>query len=318
MMNLLIAYPTDDEMRVGFSENNGSKPAFLSIGYPTSHEDFENAIKEAFSEMGNPVFDIGVACYGMTQKTDKPSIELTSDVIKSLSACEYGMDPSNMTSVLIHALNPNKAILAYPLTYDCLSPIARLSGIPEIERRMVARTMDHLMAGEGKKTLTVYLSQGEMSVCAQDKGKVIDITNSYDGEGPMTPTRSGFFQQKCVYSMAFSGKYSREELLDKIRVRGGLLAYLGTSDLDEVYGMIDGDDEKAKLIYDAMLYTLFKEIGSKSAWLCGDFESIVLTGPLSDNKRLVDDIKAGITKLGNVSVNNDLCVATFLRSQGII
>jgi len=318
MMNLLIAYPTDDEMRVGFSENKDSKTSFLSIGYPTSHKDFENTIKEVVSEMGNPVFDFGVACYGMTQKTDKPSIKLTSDVVKSLSACEYGVDPSNMTSVLIHALNPNKAILAYPLTYDCLSPIARLSGIPEIERRTVARTMDHLMAGESKKALTVYLSKGEMSVCAQDKGKVIDITNSYDGEGPMTPTRSGFFQQKCVYSMAFSGKYSREELLDKIRVKGGMLAYLGTSDLNEVYGMIDGGNEKAKLIYDAMLYTLFKEIGSKSAWLCGDFEGIVLTGPLSDNKRLVEDIKTGISKLGNVSVNNDLCVATFLRNQGII
>lgn len=317
-MNSIIAYPTDNEMVVDFYEDDISQSNFVSIDYPKSHSDFEDAIRDVMIEMGNPEFDVGVACYGLTQRTNKSSMELTADIVQSLSGCEYGVDPSNMTSVLIHALNPKRAILAYPLTYDCLSPVAKLSGIPQIERRMVARTMDHLMAGEGKKVLTVYLSEGEISVCAQDNGKVIDITNSYDGEGPITPTRSGFFQQKCVYSMAFSGKYSQDELLDKIRYKGGLLAHLGTSKLDDVYGMIDDGDKKAKLIYDAMLYTIFKEIGSKSAWLCGDYEGIILTGPLSADDRFTRDIKNGISKLGSVAINNKLCVATFLKNQGII
>ncbi|MEZ4813175.1 MAG: hypothetical protein R2883_06845 [Caldisericia bacterium] len=263
-MSAIIAYPMPDAMIIGFFDDNIKDVRYLTIDYPTSTDNFDETIKEISSEMNIPEFDIGIACLGMTDKTSEPFLDLTDEIADSLRNNEFGHDSANMTGVFIHALKPKKAILAYPHTYDCLSDTAKLSGTPKIERRMVARTLDHLIAGDDKKTVTVYLSEDEISVCAQDDGKVIDITNSYDGEGPMTPSRTGFFQQMCPYKMALSGKLSKEEMLEKIRSKGGLYAHLGTSSIDEIFKMIDDGNENAKLVYDAMIYTIHKEVGRKN------------------------------------------------------
>jgi butyrate kinase len=231
---------------------------------------------------------------------------------------EFGNDKTNMAAVFIHFLKPKKAIISYPLTFDCLPETAKLSGVPQIERRMVAHTLDHLMAGEGKRVVSVYLSNDEISVCAQDDGNILDITNSYDGEGPITPTRSGFFQQRCPYKMAFSGKYSEEELVKKIRENGGLFSHLGTKNLNEVFEKIDNGDKKAELVYSAMLYTIHKEIGRKATALMGDFEEISLTGPLASNPRFVSDLRKEIKLTDKVILRNHSCPVAFLYKSGLL
>lgn len=50
-----------------------------------------------------------------------------------------------------------------------------------------------------------------------------------------------------------------------VRGKSGLLAHLGTSDAMEVERRIAAGDEKAQMVYDAMLYTAAKSIGALAA-----------------------------------------------------
>ena len=62
--------------------------------------------------------------------------------------------------------------------------------------------------------------------------------------------------------MAFSGKYTMNELKKQLVGKGGLVAHLGTSDCREVVKRIEAGDAKAKLVLEAMAYTIAKEIGA--------------------------------------------------------
>ena len=100
---------------------------------------------------------------------------------------------------------------------------------------------------------------GGISVGAHKKGKVIDVANALDGEGPFSPERSGGFPVGDLVKMCFSGKYTQDEIKKKIKGNGGLVAYLNTNDGREVEEKIDDGDEKAKLIYEAMAYQVVKK-----------------------------------------------------------
>ena len=49
---------------------------------------------------------------------------------------------------------------------------------------------------------------GGVSVGAHRKGKVIDVNNALDGEGPFSPERSGGLTSRRFSKMCYSGKYT--------------------------------------------------------------------------------------------------------------
>ena len=55
--------------------------------------------------------------------------------------------------------------------------------------------------------------------------------------------------------LCYSGKYDRGQMMKQVRGKSGLLAHLGTSDALVVVRRIAAGDEKARMVYDAMLYT---------------------------------------------------------------
>ena len=73
-----------------------------------------------------------------------------------------------------------------------------------------------------------------------------------------------------------------------VRGRGGLLAHLGTSDAMEVERRMARGDERARLVYDAMLYTAAKSIGAMAAAAGGDIDRIILTGGIAHSAYVVE------------------------------
>jgi len=105
-----------------------------------------------------------------------------------------------------------------------------------------------------------------------------------------------------LVELCFSGKFTKQEILKKIKGKGGFAAYLGISDAIEIEKRIEHGDEYAKLIYRAMAYQVAKEIGSLGAVLKGNVDGIILTGGIAYGDMIIDEITERVKHLGNVKV----------------
>ena len=140
---------------------------------------------------------------------------------------------------------------------------------------------------------------GGITIGAHSKGAVIDATHGLS-EGPLTPERSGALPNLPLLELASSGQCDMKKLQKKLIGRGGLVAYLGTSDATVVEKRILEGDEKAKLIYDVMIYQIAKDIGAMAAVLKGKIDGIILTGGLAYSKMVTHGIKTYIAFLAPV------------------
>lgn len=146
-----------------------------------------------------------------------------------------------------------------------------------------------------------YFSGG-ITVGVHKNGRVIDVNNGLNGEGPFSPERAGTVPAGDLIDLCYSGEYYRNELTKKLVGQGGLVGYLGTNDAVKVEEMIAEGDEYAKLIYDAMAYQVAKEIGSASAVLKGKVDAIVLTGGLAYGKSFVQSISDYVSWIADVII----------------
>ncbi len=222
---------------------------------------------------------------------------------------------SNLAAVIGYELAKGLKIPVFitdPISVDEMLPEAKLSGIPEIERKSyghylnmkaVARQIAKEKFGKKYEELNfvvVHLGGG-ISVAAHRKGKVIDINNAND-EGPFSPERTGELPVGDLAKVAFSGKYSKRELKKRYVGKGGLVAYLGTNDLREAMRRADEGDEKARLVIEAMAYQIAKEIGGMMAVLKGEVDAIILTGGMAHNEAFVKMISCYVDRYAPVYV----------------
>jgi len=194
---------------------------------------------------------------------------------------------------------------------DEFQPLARISGLPDIERTSGFHALNQKAAarraaGEmGKRyvdtNLVIAHLGGGITIGAHRCGRVIDCTHGLS-EGPFTPGRAGSVPTISLIDLAFSGKYGKEQIKRKLIGEGGLLAYLGTADALRVEEMIRGGDENAKLIYQAMAYQIAKDIGAMSVVLKGCIDGIALTGGLAHSEMLTGWIKEWIRFIAPVFI----------------
>ena len=193
-----------------------------------------------------------------------------------------------------------KAYIADPVTVDELMPYARISGLPELPRVSILHALNQkaiarryareIGARYEDLNLIVCHMGGGTSVGAHRHGRIIDTTNGFNGEGPMTPERSGTLPPGQLVDLCFSGKYTHEELARMVHGKGGLFAHLGTSSVPEILDRIDEGDLHAMLILRAMCYTTAKAIGEMAIALKGHVDAILITGGVAHSKRLTDFI----------------------------
>lgn len=180
-----------------------------------------------------------------------------------------------------------KAYLADPVVVDELEAIARVSGLPAIERNSIFHALNHKNVSreyaksinrsyDELRLIVAYIGSGGVSVGAHLGGKVIDVNQAFDGDGPFSMTRTGGLPVGQVIDLCFSGKYTREQMRKLITEQGGIQAYLGTKSLNQVLAMIDEGDEQATFIMDAMAYQIAKEIGAMATVLEGKVDAVLI------------------------------------------
>jgi butyrate kinase len=210
-----------------------------------------------------------------------------------------------------HASNLG-ALIADDVVVDELEPIARYSGHPLFERvslfhalnqKAIARAhAKSLMRRYEDMDLIVAHLGGGISVGVHHKGRVIDVNQALDGDGPISPERSGTLPVGELLKMAFSGKYTYEEMKSMVVGKGGLYAYTGLNDAYEVEKAAQAGDKRCYEVMEAMAYQIAKEIGAFSTVLKGDVDAILLTGGMANSKWFCNLIIERIHKIAPVYV----------------
>ena len=187
---------------------------------------------------------------------------------------------------------------------------ARITGIPDVyrESRIHALNQKEIAIRYAKKinknyknlNLIICHLGGGISIAAHRKGKMIDCNDIVNGDGPMTPNRSGFLPVKAVLKMCTEETYTKDQIKSFIGKNGGLTAWLGTNDIRKVHQMIEKGNQKAKIILDAMIYQIIKQIGAMYASLKCNCSAIILTGGIANDKYVKDKIKAYCKKMAKV------------------
>src|SRR5699024_1167187 len=199
-----------------------------------------------------------------------------------------------------------------PVVVDELEDVARISGLKEIERMSIFHSLNQKAVArrharslnknyKDLNLIVVHLGGG-ISIGAHKKGKVIDVANALDGEGPFYPERSGSLPVGSLVDLCYSNKYTVEEVKNMVKGQGGLVSYLDTNDGREVSERISDGDEYAEKIYHAMAYQVAKEIGAVSIALKGEIDGILLTGGLAYDKMFTEWIREKVCFLGEVTI----------------
>ncbi len=240
---------------------------------------------------------------GMLKPIESGTYAVNDAMIQYIKKAPRGEHASNLGCVIAKEIADKQNIPSFivdPVAVDEMDDIARFTGMPEIKRDSLFHALNQkavaLKAAKDLdkpyKSLNMIIAHlgGGISVGIHKKGRVVDVNNALDGDGPMSPERSGQVPIGPLYKMVFSGKYTLEEIKRKNYGNGGLVAYLGTNDGYEIQKRIENGDKDAEFIYKVMCYQIAKEIGSGATVLAGDVDAIVLTGGLAYDPMLVDEI----------------------------
>lgn len=253
---------------------------------------------------------------GLLRPIPGGTYEVDETMLEELRYAKQGEHASNLGAVIAHELAELAHVKAYivdPVVVDEMSDVARISGHPEFVRKSILHALNQKAVarkaafefGKGYEevNLVVVHMGGGISIGAHMKGKIVDVNNALDGDGPFTPERSGTLPLTQLIDLCFSGKYTKEWVLKRIKGNGGLVAYLGTNSAIEIQQRIDSGDKNAELVYRAMAYQIAKWIGKSAAVLKGEVDAIVLTGGLAhDSKYMVKWLKEYVSFIAPVLV----------------
>lgn len=205
-----------------------------------------------------------------------------------------------------------KAYIADPPVVDEMDDVARITGMPMCPRKPIFHALNqkaiarHHCAAAGKvyeqTNLIVAHMGGGISVAAHREGRIVDVNNALDGDGPFAPDRAGNIPSSELIKVCFSGKYTKEELLKFISSKGGLVALLGTNSVIQVMERIAQGDERAAKVLDAMCYNISKQIGAMAAALEGKVDGILLTGGIAFNEPVVEAIRRRCSFIAPITV----------------
>ena len=214
-------------------------------------------------------------------------------MLEDARTARQGEHPSNLGCLVAAEVASRYHVPAYvvdPVSVNEMSPLARYSGLPGMERQSLSHALNlHAAARKACEAMAVPLQEsrfvvahlgGGFSIVPMEGGRILDTNNANSG-GPFSPTRAGTLPTQPLIRLCFSEGRTAADLKRMTTREGGLMAHLGTADAREVETRIEAGDEHAREVYGAMAYQVGKEIGAMATVLCGRLHAVVLTGGLA-------------------------------------
>lgn len=224
----------------------------------------------------------------------------------------YGSHVSNVGILIAyhwHQTHQIPAVYMDPPGTDEFHEVARLTGVKGVMRRSAFHALNQKQIAkhyahdthtsvEALNLIVAHLGGG-ISIGAHQKGWVIDVNNALDGEGPMSPERSGELPNFQVLDASLT--HDIKTLKKQWAGQSGLVSHLNTNSLVEAIEMAK-QDAYAALVIDAMAYQIAKTIGEMATVLKGQVDQILITGGLAYSEVFVEKIKERVTWIAPVSV----------------
>ena len=252
---------------------------------------------------------------GLLKPIEGGTYTVNDEMVADLKKGVLGDHPSNCGGLIAYAISKalgSDAFIVDPVVVDEMEPEAKISGMPLIERKSIFHALNQKAVARevaeklGKSyfeaSLIVAHMGGGITVGAHKNGRVIDVNNGLDGDGPFSPERSGGVPVGDLIKTCFSGEYTLKEMKKLVKGNGGIVAYLGTHDLRIVEEQVSKGNNKANLIFNAMAYQVSKEIGAMATVLKGKVDAIIFTGGVAKSKMFCDLVKERVKFIAAVHI----------------
>lgn len=279
--------------------------AFPTIG--SQYEFREKHIREFLDRRG---FDIkGLSCVvgiGGLLKPIPGGVYAVNEAMKAeLRAALNGEHASNLGALIADALAKEigvPAFIADPVVVDELEDVARICGHKVFKKRSIFHALNQKAVARrwarerGKRyedvNLIVAHMGGGVSVGLHKRGRVVDVNNALNGEGPFSPERTGTLPAGELAKLCFSGKYTEKQVLKMITGQGGLVSLADTNDMRVLEARYKKGDPEGVLIYEAFIYNVAKAIGALAAAAAGKLDGIIITGGIAHGKPVQEKLEA--------------------------
>jgi len=253
---------------------------------------------------------------GLVKPIESGIYKVNQKMKDDLTAGISGQHASNLGGLIANDIASSlccaEAYIVDPVVVDEMQPFARIAGHPEFQRISIFHALNQKAVARIYATsinrkyeelnLIIAHMGGGISVGAHKNGKVIDVNNALNGDGPFSPERSGGLPAGQLVDLCFSGRFSHEEIKTMITGKGGMMAYLETNSFIEVCKMAEDGDTKAILIFNAASYKIGKEIGAMAAVLNGKVDAIILTGGMAYQEGFINKIKSMVGFIADIIV----------------
>ena len=268
-----------------------------------------NQLKEADILLSSIKIIVGRG--GLLKPIESGVYKVNAAMVHDLKNSYLGEHASNLGGLIAHDIAKSipgaEAYIANPVVVDEMDDIARFAGHPKFKRISIFHALNQkAVAREHAKSImriyeemnliVVHLGGG-ITVGAHRKGRVVDVNQGLDGEGPFSPERSGTLPVGALVKMCFSGDYTQNEIKKMIKGEGGIAAYLGTNSAYEAEKKAADGDKQAMAVLEAMAYQVAKDIGAMGTVLKGEVDGILITGGVANSKWFVNLIVERVHKI---------------------
>jgi len=323
-MKLLIINPGSTSTKIGIFENEVSifettlrhgMEELSNFKKMTDQYDFRmGIIVKALAEANINIEELNavVGRGGLVKPLSGGTYHVNEAMINDLKVGVQGQHASNLGGIIANAIGQKigkPAFIVDPVVVDEFMDISRVSGHPALKRRSIFHALNQKAIARqyakdmGKAytdlNLVVVHLGGGISVGIHAKGQVIDVNNALDGDGPLSPERSGSLPTGDFAALCFSGDHSLGDVKKMIAGNGGLVAYFKSNNMMELEERAKTEPE-VKLVIDAMVYQIAKEIAAMSTAVYGQVDAILLTGGIARSKYITDEITKRVKFIADV------------------
>jgi len=252
-----------------------------------------------------------VARGGLLPPVQAGAYKVNEDMVYQLKYHPQNEHASNLGAPIAYAISRDLGITAYvydPVTVDELEPIARITGLPEMQRKGMGHNLNMRASAikyasdinKPYKDLTLIVAHlgGGITLSLHRNGRMIDMIS--DDEGPFSPERAGGLPVFQVIKMATAPDTDYKKMMKKVKSQGGLKAYCGLTDPREIQKRIDEGDRDLALVYEAMAHNIAKNIGKLAVVVAGKVDAIILTGGIANSKTTTDWIRERVSFIAPV------------------